>query len=71
MKNLILSFSLVFTLLLQSQEPVIKTVGEFSTLKVYDLINVELIQSKENKVEISGTNTNDVVVINKNGILTC
>ena len=69
MKNLILSFSLVFTLLLQSQEPVIKTVGEFSTLKVYDLINVELIQSKENKVEISGTNTNDVVVINKNGIL--
>lgn len=69
MKNLVLSIALVFTLLLQGQEPVTKTVGEFSTLKVYDLISVELIQSKENKVEITGKNTEDVVVVNKNGTL--
>lgn len=69
MKNLVLSITLVFTLLLQAQEPVTKTVGEFSTLKVYDLISVELIQSKENKVEISGKNADDVVVVNKNGTL--
>ena len=69
MKNLVLSIALVFTLLLQAQEPVTKTVGEFSTLKVYDLISVELIQSKENKVEISGKNAEDVVVVNKNGTL--
>ena len=69
MKNLILSITLVFTLFLQAQEPVIKTVGEFSTLKVYDLISVELVQSKENKVEISGKNAEDVVLINKNGTL--
>lgn len=69
MKNLFLSITLVFTLLFQAQEPLTKTIGEFSTLKVYDLISVELIQSKENKVEISGKNSEDVVVVNKNGTL--
>ena len=69
MKNIILLFTLAFTIFSQAQNPIIKTIGEFSTLKVYDLISVELIQSKENKVEISGKNSEDVVVVNKNGTL--
>lgn len=52
-----------------SQANIEKTIGEFSTLKVYDLINVEMIKSKENKVVISGKNKDDVTVVNKNGKL--
>lgn len=69
MKNIFLILAFVITCSLQALEPITKTVGEFSTLKVYDLISVELVQSKENKVEISGKNSEDVVVINKNGTL--
>ena len=52
-----------------AQDPISKTVGEFSELKGYDLINIKLIKSDENKVEISGKNAQDVVVVNKNGKL--
>ncbi|TBN04022.1 DUF2807 domain-containing protein [Hyunsoonleella flava] len=52
-----------------AQKPIEKTVGEFTELKVYDLINVELVKSDENKVVITGKNKNDVVVNNKNGTL--
>jgi hypothetical protein len=52
-----------------SQNPVTKTLGEFSELKVYDLINIELIKSDENKLIISGENKNDVSVIQKNNKL--
>lgn len=52
-----------------SQESIEKQIGEFSELKVYDLIEVELIKSKENKVVISGENKGDVIINNKNGTL--
>ena len=52
-----------------SQDSVTKTLGEFSELKVYDLINIELIRSEENKITISGDNKNDVSVIQKNNKL--
>ncbi|MBT8254004.1 MAG: DUF2807 domain-containing protein [Flavobacteriaceae bacterium] len=52
-----------------SQNPISKTVGEFDTLKAYDLINIELISSDDNRVEISGKNASDVVVVNSNGKL--
>ncbi len=46
-----------------------KTVGEFTELKVYDLIEVELIKAKEDKVVITGKNKDAVLVNNKNGTL--
>ncbi|WP_353777140.1 DUF2807 domain-containing protein [Winogradskyella sp. 3972H.M.0a.05] len=46
-----------------------KTVGEFSTLKVYDLIEVKMVKSDIDKVVISGKNTEDVKIVNKNGKL--
>jgi predicted small secreted protein len=52
-----------------AQEATQKTVGEFKELKVYDLINVELVKSDENKVVITGNNSREVVFVNKNGKL--
>ena len=52
-----------------AQTPITKTLGEFSELKVYDLINVELIKSDENKIVISGENSQDVRVVQKNNTL--
>jgi len=52
-----------------AQKPVEKTIGEFTELKVYDLIEVEMIKSNENKVIISGKNNQNVLVNNKNGKL--
>lgn len=69
MKNIVFILTLVFTVATQAQKPITKMVGEFTTLKVYDLINVELIQSKENKIEIFGKDASDVLVNNKNGTL--
>jgi len=69
MKNILKTLVLFATISIGAQNTVTKTVGEFSELKVYDLINVELIKSKENKVEITGKNASDVVVVNKNGVL--
>jgi hypothetical protein len=52
-----------------SQTDIKKTVGEFSEIKTYDLINLTMIKSNENKVIISGKNKNNVRVVNKNGKL--
>jgi len=68
MKPYILFF-LLSSFLASSQTPVSKTLGEFSELKVFDLINVELVQSTENKIEITGEDTSNVFVVQKNDLL--
>lgn len=50
----------------QTQE---KTIGDFRELKVFDLIEVNLIHSDVNKVVIKGERTSSVKVINDNGVL--
>lgn len=62
-------FFLLSSFLVSSQTPVSKTLGEFSELKVYDLINVELVESNENKIEITGEDTSNVLIIQKNNLL--
>lgn len=52
-----------------AQKSIEKSIGDFNELKVYDLIEVELIKSNENKAIITGSNTEDVVINNKNGTL--
>ena len=52
-----------------SQTELSKTLGEFSELKVYDLINVELFKGAADKIIISGKNTKDVSVVQRNNIL--
>ena len=60
---------LIFNFLAFAQTPISKSIGEFSELKVFDLINVELIESTENKIEISGQDASEVSIIQKNDIL--
>ena len=60
---------LVATVAISQNTDIEKTIGEFTELKVYDLIEVRLVKSDENKVIISGKNTKDLLVINKNGKL--
>jgi hypothetical protein len=69
MKHIALLIISIISLSLTSQNQIEKTVGQFNELKVYDLIDVELIKSNINKVIISGENKNEVVVNNKNGTL--
>ena len=69
MKHIFTILTLVCSLSLTAQNSIEKTIGEFSELKVFDLIKVELIKSNENKVIISGRNKEDVLVNNKNGKL--
>ena len=68
MKKLYFILLLVCTQIF-AQTPITKTLGEFSELKVYDLINVELIKSNQNKIVISGERAQDVRIIQKNHIL--
>jgi hypothetical protein len=69
MKHLLVLFLGLLSTTIYAQNNIEKTVGEFKTLKVYDLINVELIKSDQDRVVISGKNKNDVVINNKNGTL--
>jgi hypothetical protein len=69
MKHILTLLAIFITSLTFSQDKIEKTVGEFSTLKVYDLIEVTMIQSDEDKLVITGKNTEDVVVVNRNGKL--
>jgi hypothetical protein len=48
---------------------VTKNVGDFNSVKVFDKLNVKLIQSTENKLVITGNRENEVEVLNKNGEL--
>lgn len=69
MKQLFIIFAVLMSSMAFAQNPIEKTVGEFNKLKVYDLIEVELIKSKEDKVVINGKNKENVLINNKNGIL--
>jgi hypothetical protein len=60
---------LIVTSVLTAQNPKEKGVGDFSEVKVYDLIEVNLIKSDVDKVEITGDDIEDVEVINKDGKL--
>lgn len=47
----------------------VKNVGDFDALKVFDGINVELIPSDRNRVEVSGRRSDEVELVNRNGEL--
>lgn len=52
-----------------SQRTIDTEVGEFDTIKVFDLIEVNLIQSDENRIMIKGWNVDDIKWTNKGGVL--
>ncbi|WP_340154373.1 head GIN domain-containing protein [uncultured Winogradskyella sp.] len=69
MKNIFLIILMTIGFTINAQDTIEKTIGEFSTVKVFDLIHVKMIESDENKVIISGKNRKDVEVVNNNGKL--
>lgn len=52
-----------------AQRIVDKEVGDFNEIKVFDLIEVNLIKSDENRILIKGHNVHDIKWTNKNGVL--
>lgn len=52
-----------------SQSMLEKEVGDFQEIKVYDLIEVNLIKSDMNRIVIKGHNVYDIKYMNKNGVL--
>jgi len=69
MKKIIYIFTLLLSTALIAQNPLEKEVGDFNEVKVYDLIEVNLIKSDENRVVITGEDVQDVEVFNKDGKL--
>ncbi|MDO6595834.1 head GIN domain-containing protein [Oceanihabitans sp. 2_MG-2023] len=69
MKKLLYFLFLITTITTFAQESQKTTIGEFSEIKVYDRIEVELIKADENKVVVSGKNTEDLVIVHKKDIL--
>ena len=47
-------------------QTITKNPGEFTSVKVFDQISVQLIPGKESKVEIKGTRASEVELVNKN-----
>lgn len=69
MKN-VLSLCMVFVALNAfAQRTIDKEVGEFNEIKVFDLIEVNLIKSDENRILIKGDNVYDIRFVNKDGTL--
>lgn len=63
-------FSIVFLCLAQANaQKITKDPGDFSSVKVFDRIQVILVASTENKVEISGLRASEVQIVNNNGEL--
>lgn len=69
MKLALIIAALLVSVNAMAQENIEKTIGNFNELKVYDLINVTLIKSDENKAVISGYQPHSVELVNKNGTL--
>ena len=66
MKKIIFGFLVVLSQVAYSQTS--KNFGDFSAVKVYDRINVTLVKSNENKIQVKGDDP-DVEIVNKNGEL--
>lgn len=69
MKNFLSSIITLVCFSALTAQDIDKTVGEFTELKVFDLIEVELIKSDQDRIVISGDNKDYVSVTNKNGKL--
>ncbi|TMU50939.1 head GIN domain-containing protein [Flagellimonas algicola] len=69
MKKLLLLSLILSSSVLFAQRTIDTEVGEFNEIKVFDLIEVNLIQSDENRIVIKGRNVDDIKWMNKKGVL--
>ena len=52
-----------------SQRIIDREVGDFQEIKVFDLIEVNLIKSDQNRILIKGDNVDDINFVNRDGVL--
>lgn len=69
MKKILFIAMLVMATSAFSQRIINKDVGEFNEIKVYDLIEVNLIKSDKNRILIKGEKVDDIKFVNKDGTL--
>ena len=69
MKTIVTFIAILITSISFAQNPITKNVGDFTEVKVYDRIVVNLVKSTENKVVITGEDVSQVNVVNKDGTL--
>ena len=69
MRTLLTLFLALSATGIMAQGIVDREVGDFREIKVYDLIEVNLIKSDENRILIKGKNTGDINYVNKDGVL--
>ncbi len=69
MKKLLAFGVLLFSTVTFSQRMIDTEVGEFNKIKVFDLIEVNLIQSDEDRIVIKGRNVDDIIWMNRDGVL--
>ncbi|WP_304198432.1 head GIN domain-containing protein [Flavobacterium alvei] len=67
MKKIIVAIFVLLTQLNYSQTTI--KLDDFDEIKVFDQLNVTLVPSTENKVEITGKNESSFETVNKNGVL--
>ena len=69
MKRITYLFLFLISITTFSQEKLTKNLGDFNTLKVYNGIEVELIKSNEQKIEITGEKSEKTKIKNVNNTL--
>ncbi len=69
MRTLIAIAMLACTLQVSAQRIIDRQVGDFHEIKVFDLIEVNLIPSDENRILIKGDNVDDINFVNREGVL--
>lgn len=69
MKSILSIILFLITLTFSAQNPLDKTIGDFNEVKVYDLIEVNLVKSDENKVVITGDDVEYVEVFIQKKVL--
>ncbi|WP_158839751.1 head GIN domain-containing protein [Polaribacter sp. L3A8] len=69
MKKIVFIFTLMFSFILVGQSTITKTLGDYTELKVYNGIELELIKSSDQKLEITGEKSEMVKIKNVNNTL--
>jgi len=69
MKYILTIIAFSFALIVTAQGERVETIANFHTIKTFDLINVQLVKSDVNKLEIKGKDNENVTYVFKDGML--
>ena len=69
MKKVALALVLLITAVTFAQNSIEENIPEFKEIKVFDLIEVELIKAEKNQVVVTGANIDEVKILADDGVL--